>query len=184
MLFPGTEAEWHRSSRPPLPPLGRSPGAGDPEHRARGPTVRACLPVWKRDGRVRGLGRGAVWSAGQECGPLLLEGGQGRGRVPLAGSLPARGRSGLVADRGLSRTRVEMDRRVRGRRGLRRRLAARTVLHAHARVCTHTHTHTRAHTQHTLAHTCSLSPRPTLKSRTHRSNRTGRRPHLRITASP
>lgn len=80
MIFPGKKAVWHRLSFPP-PPLGRSPGAGDHEHGARGPTARAP-PVWKRGSSVRGPGRGALWSAGQQCGLLLLEGDQGRARCP------------------------------------------------------------------------------------------------------
>lgn len=109
---------------PPTPPLGRSPGAGDPEHRAHGPTVCACPPVWKRDSSVHGLGRGALWSAGQEWGPLLLEGDQGLSQVPIVGLLPARdkfgvgGRSGAELDLD-----EETDRRVRSRSGFRRRLA-------------------------------------------------------------
>lgn len=109
---------------PPTPPLGRSPGAGDPEHRARGPTVCACPPVWKRDSSVHGLGRGALWSAGQEWGPLLLEGDQGLSQVPIVRLLPARdkfgvgGRSGAELD--LDK---ETDRRVRSRSGFRRRSA-------------------------------------------------------------
>lgn len=70
MIFPGKKAVWHRLSFPP-PPLGRSPVA-----------PRRAPPVWKRGSGVHGPGRGALWSAGQQCGLLLLEGDQGRGRCP------------------------------------------------------------------------------------------------------
>lgn len=48
MIFPGKKAVWHRLSFPP-PPLGRSPGAGDHEHGARGPTARAPrVETWQQ----------------------------------------------------------------------------------------------------------------------------------------
>lgn len=78
MIFPGKKAVWHRLSFPP-PPLGRSPGAGDHEHGAHGPTARAPPPcgnvaaayVARDVGRCgpRGSSVGFSSSRGTKAGP-------------------------------------------------------------------------------------------------------------------
>lgn len=182
MIFPGKKAVWHRLSFPP-PPLGRSPGAGDHEHGARGPTTRAPrVETWQQrtwPGTWGAVVRGAaVWASPPRGGPRP-------GPVPVARPPPARGRFGVGGGSGAE---PDLDGPASPEQ-----IRAQAVLggetspaHACTRVlvCALTHmTRTLTHNTRSRMHV-PLLPDRHWAFRYLLSNRTDRLPHLGMTASP